>query len=319
MQKQLFLLVLLLCTWVRPADAFWMWTPETNRWINPKFNVKETPTKQFEYAKEFYDQKDYDKAMSEFAKLVRNYPRSKEAADAEFYTGLCLEAQNKAFEAFKAYQRVIDRYPFSDRAVDVVQKQYDIGLQMMEGEAKKNFVGGILGSSYNVVEVFRAVIKNAPYGPLAPQAQYKIGLYLQGERLYQEARDEFEKVVNDYPDSEWATAAKYQLALSDAKRSTGAEYDQKVTQEAVEGFKEFVKENPDAELSAKAQDQIKGLREKEAENNFLIAEFYEKQKNYSAAKLYFGNVARDFEDTSWAKKAQERLLKVEVKESKGKK
>ncbi len=311
MQKKAAVLLLLFLAFARPAFSFWMWTPETNRWVNPQYSVKDTPAKQLEYAMSFYRAKDYKKAMDEFQKLVRYYPRAKEAPEAEFYIGQCFEDQDRYFDAFKHYQKVIERYPFSDRSSDVVERQFHLGNKLMEGAGKRCGLGGILcGDGYDVVEIFRAVIKNAPYGPFAPQAQYKIGLYLQGKQLYQEARDEFEKVINDYPNSEWAKAAKYQIALADSKRSTEAPYDQKVTQAAVEGFKDFVKEYPDAELSDKAQEQIRRLREKEAQNNFLIGQFYEKHKNYDAARIYYDTIVKDFHDSTWAPKASEKLHRI---------
>ena len=203
---------------------------------------------------------------------------------------------------------MVEKYPFSDRSVEIIKRQYEIGGKFMEGEDKRNkFVAVMTGGEYNVVDVFRTVIKNAPYGELAAPSQYKIGLYLQGKRLYQEARDEFEKAVNDYPDSEWAKAAKYQIAASDAKRSKGAQYDQAITKTAVDEFKRFVERYPDAELSDKAHDEINQLREKDAENNFLVAQFYEKQKKYKSAHLYYETIARDFNDTSWAQKAIDRI------------
>ena len=168
----------------------------------------------------------------------------------------------------------------------------------------------VSGSDYDPIEVFRAVIKNAPYGPQAPHAQYKIGLYLAGKGLYQEARDEFEKAMNDYPNSEWTRAAKYQIALVDAQRSSGAAYNQKVTEVAIQEFKDFLKAHPDAELSQDAKSQIYRLREKEAESQFSIALFYEKQKKWNSAKVYYNSVISDYKDTSWAKKAAERLREL---------
>ena len=45
-------------------------------------------------------------------------------------------------------------------------------------------------------------LRALPWFPLAAPSQYKIGLYLLEQHLYQEARDEFDKVINDYPDNE---------------------------------------------------------------------------------------------------------------------
>ncbi|MFH1359770.1 MAG: outer membrane protein assembly factor BamD [Candidatus Omnitrophota bacterium] len=311
--KKLLILVFLLTISSSQSYAFWVWTPETNEWVNPKFSVKDTPREQLDYALESYQAKDYKKTLVELEKLIKNYPRAKEAADAQFYIALCYEEQGDLFKAFKSYQTVVEKYPFSERSSQIVEKQYRIGERFLEGEGQQNkFVRALVGSDYNVIEVFRTVIKNAPYGPYAAPAQYKIGLYLLEKGLYQEARDEFEKVMNDYSDSQWVKAAKYQMAIADAHRSVDSQYDQKVTQAAVKEFKEFVDVYPDAELSEKARKKIHELREKEAENNFLIARFYEKKKELEAAKLYYHTVINDYQDTSIAVKALENLRALEL-------
>jgi len=295
--------------------AFWVWTPETNKWTNPKYAVKDTPKEQLEVGLSLYEAKEYKEALREFRKLIKHYPRARQTPDAQYHIGLCFEEQGEIFKAFKEYQIVIDKYPFSELAVEIVQKQYDIGMQLLENANNRSkFIDAFAGADYNVIDVFKAVIKNAPYGDLAAPAQYKIGLYLQEKHLYQEARDEFEKVVNDYSDSEWAKAAKYQIALVDAERSTDAQYDQKITQAAVDEFVDFVKMYPDAELSQQAKEQIHKLREKEAENSYVVAQFYEKQKNYKAAKIYYQTVVDDFESSSWASVSLKKIREMNEKE-----
>ncbi len=307
-----FLIVLLISS---NSFAFWVWTPETNKWTNPKFSVKATPAEQLQEGVNFYAAQQYAEAIREFKKLIKHYPRARQAPDAQYYIGLCLEEEGDFHAAFKSYQLVIDKYPFSERSAEIVQKQYDIGLKLIEGQQNQSkFKSTLLGDEYNVVDVFRAVIKNAPYGDLAASAQYKIGLYLLEKKLYQEARDEFEKVINDYPDSAWVKAAKYQIAVTDFQRSTNAQYDQKVTQAAVEEFKEFVEIYPDAELSKEAKAQIQKLKDKKAENSFVVAQFYEKQKDYKAAKIYYKIVVDDFGKSRWAAKALKKILEMNQKE-----
>ena len=300
---------------ISQSNAFWVWTPETNKWTNPKYSVKDTPQEQLEVGLGFYKSKDYKEAMREFKKLIKHYPRAFQTPEAQYHIGLCLEEQGAVFKAFKEYQVVIDKYPFSELAIEIVQKQYDIGMKLLESANNRGkFINAFAGADYNVIDVFKTVIKNAPYGDLAAPSQYKIGLYLQEKQLYQEARDEFEKVINDYPDSEWTQAAKYQIAFADAQRSTDAQYDQKITQAAVDEFDEFVEMYPDAELSTQAKEQIRQLREKEAENSFVVAQFYEKQKNYKAAKIYYQVVVDDFQDSSWASKSLNKIREMVEKE-----
>lgn len=295
--------------------AFWVWTPETNKWVNPKYSVKDTPKEQLEVGLGLYEAKEYKEALREFRKLIKHYPRARQAPEAQYHIGLCFGDRGEIFRAFKEYQIVIDKYPFSELAADIVQRQYDIGMQLLENANNRGkFIDALAGADYNVIDVFKTVIKNAPYGDLAAPSQYKIGLYLQEKRLYQEARDEFEKVINDYSVSEWAKAAKYQIALVDAERSTDAQYDQKITQAAVNEFDDFVKMYPDAELSKQAKEQIYQLREKEAENSYVVAQFYEKQKNYKAAKIYYQFVVDDFEGSSWVSQSLKKIREMNEKE-----
>lgn len=298
------------------AQAFWVWTPETNKWVNPKFSVKDTPKEQFEFAMEFFDGKQYKESIREFRKLLKNYPRSVEAPDAQYYIAKIFELEGDMMGAFKQYQKVVDRYPFSERSAEIVQQQYDIALKMLEGQQERGMIKEIIGGSgpdYNVIEVFRTVIKNAPYGTLAAVAQYKIGLYLMEKGMYPEARDEFEKVINDYPTSEWVKAAQYQIAVADSKRSVAPEYDQRITSSAKEEFEEFLEEYPDAELSKDAKAEIERLKDKEAENNFVIAQFYEKQKRFDSAKIYYQIVVDEYPTSKWSSKSLKRIRELNKK------
>ena len=293
------------------VHAFWMWTPETNKWVNPKYSVKDTPLEQLEISKQLFDQKNYPLAIKEFNKLVKHYPRSREAAEAQYYIGRSQEELGNYYEGFKAYQVVIDKYPFSERAAEIVDNQFNIAVSLMEGKyVHSKWTQVVTGGDYQVIEIFRQVIKNAPYGKHAGEAQLKIGLYLKEKKLYQEARDEFEKTINDYPNTEWAKAAKFQIALTDSIRGTDIQRDQQTTSTAVGEFKDFIADHPDTELSQKAKEHVAALRDKEAENNFLIAQFYAKQKNYKAAKVYFNEIVNDYNDTIWAKKSLERIQEL---------
>jgi len=55
------------------------------------------------------------------------------------------------------------------------------------------------------------------------------------------------------------------------------------------------------------------LREKKAESDFSIAEFYRKQRHYEAASVYYKDIVENFPETTWAKKAQDRLKEMEKK------
>lgn len=314
MKKIIFILILISASlyFTAPGFAYWLWSPESGRWINPKHSLKLTPKEQLKFTIEFYEQGKYKETIDECRKLIRYYPRAYEAAEAQFYIGLSLEKLNKLYEAYQAYQKVLDKYPFSTRIDEIIERQLKIGEAFMSGE-KRKALGLELPVESPSLEIFRKVVENSTYGKFAPKAQYLLGITLKNLGRFQEARDEFEKVVTTYPDSEWVAAAKFQAADSTGKIAPKADYDQELTKEAKERFEQFVGSHPDTSLSQQAQHQIDSLKEKEAEGNLKIAEFYEKQKKYEPARIYYQEIADNCYYCSSAKKAREKLKELEKK------
>ena len=300
---------------IQPAYSYWIWTPKSGKWINPKNLPKDNPGEQFAYAKSFFDINKYEEAKREFRKLLKAYPKSAEAAESQYYLGLVEEAQGKFYEAYQAYQMVIDKYPFSERIQEIIEREYRIAEKFMAGEKRKAF-GVDLPVENPAIEIFGKVVENSTYGPLAPRAQYKLGLVLKGLMRYYEAEDEFNKVVSRYPDSEWASAAKFQIASCRSSLSKGPAYDQGAAQEAKEQFEAFVKEHPDAVLSLDAEKNINTIREKEAQASFDIARFYEKQKAFASARIYYNDLINNYTDSPWAAQAAARLQIMELKNEK---
>ncbi|MDD5115610.1 MAG: outer membrane protein assembly factor BamD [Candidatus Omnitrophica bacterium] len=300
---------------IQPAYPYWIWTPKSGKWVNPKNMPKDNPKEQFAYAKSFFDVSKYEDARREFRKLIKTYPKSAEAAESQYYLGLIEEAQGKLYEAYQAYQLVIDKYPFSERIQEVIEREYKIAEKFMTGEKRKAF-GITLPVENPAIEIFGKVVENSTYGPLAPRAQYKLGLVLKELKRYYEAEDEFNKVVSRYPDSEWASAARFQIASCRSSLSKGPSYDQGAAQEAKQQFEEFVKEHPDAVLSLDAEKNIGQIREKEAQANYDIARFYEKQREFKSAKIYYNDLIDNYADSKWAAEAVARLQIMELENEK---
>ena len=299
--------IIFLAVSVRPAYPYWIWTPKTGKWVNPKSAVKVSPKEQLALAVGFYDAKKYAEAKREFQKLLKAYPKSMEAAESQYYLGLIEEAQNNLYAAFLAYQKVIDKYPFSERIQEINEREYKIGEAFMSG-TKRKALGIVLPVENPAIEIFTKVVENSTYGPLASAAQYKLGLVLKGLARYYEAEEAFNKVISNYPDSQWAEAAKFQIAACRQAVSSGPDYDQGAAREAREKFEQFVREHPDAKLSDQAEKNIEKLKEKEAESKYNIARFYEKQRAYAAAKIYYDDIIKNYAGiTKWAAKALERL------------
>ncbi len=307
--------MLIIALTASPASAYWIWTPKTGKWINPKHAVKPTPKEQFDYANSFYQAKKYQDAEREFKKLIKAYAKTREAAESQYILGQIQEEQGHYYEAYQAYQKLIDKYPFFEKIQEVIGREYNIAELFMSGE-KRKALGVQLPVENPAIEIFGKVVENSTYGPLAPKAQYKLGLVLKELNRPFEAEEAFNKVLTNYPDSEWSQAAKFQIAAVRSMTSRGPAYDQGAAKEAKEKFEEFIKEYPDAVLSKKAEENIGQLKEKEAEGHYNIGRFYEKQQAFDSAKIYYEGIISTNPRSPWAVKAMERLRVIETRKGK---
>lgn len=293
------------------AFCYWIWTPQTKRWVNPKYAPKDTPKEQLLYAMDFYEAEDYKKALAEFKKIIKYYKRSEAASEAQYYIGRCYENLDNPYAAFEAYQRVIDNYPFTHRVDDIIKRQFDIGEKLYKGEKTKFLGVPLKAMPEQIIDVYKKVVSNAPYSKHAPLAQFRIGELYKKLEFYEEAREAFQKIVEDYPNSDVAGEAKFQVALCASCASGKSGYDQQLTAQAIEGFEEFAREHPDSELVKKAREEKRQLIDKRANSYFKIARFYERIGRYNSAYIYYNKILEEFQDSSVAPTALERLKVVE--------
>jgi len=289
------------------AWAFWVWTPQTKKWINPKYAVKDTPQEQFSSALDAMERGKYEEAIAQFNLLVRYYPNSATASDAQFYIGLCNEKLKRYYQAFKAYEKVIEIYPSTSRMDEVIKREYDIGELFYEGQKRKFLGVEILPSIDCAIEIFRSIVENAPYSQYADKAQYNLGLSYEKLKDYSAATVEFEALVDKYPESPLVGEAKYQLAHCSYKASLKPEYDTENVDKAIEEFKLVMESEKDDRLKEEAKSNIFELESKKAQSSYQIAQFYEKGKKYNSAKIYYQEAVDNYPNTPWAAKALERL------------
>jgi outer membrane assembly lipoprotein YfiO len=299
----LLLLGVLSCT----ARAYWVWTPETKKFINPKYAVKDTPKEQYDWAMDFYNAKDYKRASTEFEKLVKNYEYSEYASEAQYYAGLSYENQSKYYIAFQNYQKAIDNFPHVSNIDEIIAREFNIG-NIYASKSNPKVLGTEIMTSYDrAIEIYKKVVENAPFGKLADEAQFKMAATLKESGRYDEATIAFQKILDDYPASKLYEQARYEMANSAYKASLSPAYDAAPTDKALKAFEEFAGTTSDEKLTKEAHTTIKRLKNKAAEKSFMTAEFYEKQKHYVSAIIYYQDVIDRYPDSISAGIAIDRI------------
>lgn len=307
------IIALLILTIPSSLLAYWVWTPKTGQWINPKYAVKDTPKDQMDWAMGFFETEQFKRAISEFEKLIGNYPNSTYAPSAQYYIGRSYEETTDYYAAFLAYQKTIEKYPYNERVDETIERQYKIGSLFLDGQKAKIMGMEILPATDKAVEVLSKVVENAPYARYADVAQFKIGEAYKKEEFFEEALLAYQKLIDDYPDSPLAEDAKYEIALCTYCISREPYYDQDFTDRAIQEYEKLIKVTSDIELSKEAKNTLTKLREKKAKSSFETAKFYEKTKHYRSAIIYYKEVIEKYGDTSIAKDAVEKITELEEK------
>ncbi|GEM_PF-1145881 len=293
-----------------PSFAYWEWTPQTGRWINPKYASKATPQEQYEWARGFYEAKDYKRAVSEYAKITKHFPHSDYAAKGQLGLAESYEGMGEYYNAFQVYQKLLDTYPSYAETDTIIERQYRIGNLFFEGQKRKFLGFEILPSGDQAIEIFKKVVDNAPYGSYGEAAQYKIGECYKKLGKYAEAKEAFESAIRQYPDGEYADAARFQIAFCTVKESKKSAYDQQATDQAITEFKEFIRSHPQSESVDEAKAMIAELLDRKAEKSFQIAEFYESRRDLASAKVYYQEIITQYPESSYATTAKEKIEKL---------
>lgn len=310
-----FLFFSLLMVLVTPgpwAHAAWVWSPQTG-WIGPGGAVKDTPQEQLAVAIALFDRQEYAKAKREFAKLLRAYEDSREAAEAQYYFGRCYEALGDSYRAFREYRKTIQRYPATTRFEELLERQYHIGEAFLAGK-KRKLLGtvAILPARDKAAEIFDAVAEDGPFTAYGPLAQYKLGLTHVALRDYEAAVTEFDKLVTRYPDSPLVDDAKFQIAQASLKGTFRAGYDQAPADRAIRELEQFLQEHPESELAAQASQRLTELIARRAQHEYLVAQFYERRRKLAAARIYYETIATRYGQTPTAPQAAARLAVLDA-------
>ena len=298
-----------------PAECSWIWSPDIGKWINPKKAAKDTPEEQYDWALQFLNQKNWDRAIEEFEKLTEAFPTSRLSAEAVYYSGTCWEQKDEPAKAADAYQKLVDRYPYSDRIKDAIQREFEIANEFATGGKVKMLGMAVLPGQDKAVELYNHIIKNAPFGTFGDQAQFKLGELYKSQGEFELAQKAFQTVADEYPNSELVPKAKYEVANTSMKASSKGQFDEKHAEKAIEEFQEFKKTFPADNQGVLADESIKQIRAEKARRAFDVADFYEAQKKFKSAKVYYEDLVNNYPETSSAGIARKCLDDLARKEA----
>ncbi|MDD5139625.1 MAG: tetratricopeptide repeat protein [Verrucomicrobiales bacterium] len=265
---------------------------------------------QLEVAEQAFKNGDYSITLHAAHRVVKVWPLSDYAPRAEYLIGRCLEARGRDEAAFNAYQNIVKKYPRSQNYEDVLWRQYEIANRFLGGEFFRVFWGylPLYTSMDETAKMYGKIVDSGPYSAVAPHAQLRIGEAREKQKDYEEAVKAYETAADRYHTQPLIAAdAMYRAAFSYQKQATTSEYDQGTAAKAIAAYTDFMTFYPDDKRVAVAQKAVASLKAEQVRGNFGIAKYYERNRQWTGAVVYYNEVLQMDPNSPYAEQARQRI------------
>ena len=275
--------------------------------------VSDTALELYNKAQSAEKEGNFKRAINAYADLVRHHPKDALAPSA-LYRGAQLQEQTHAYyAAADSYRLLVEKYPGSPHFDEAMEAQFRIGEMYLTGKKKK-----LLGISYGnsldrAVTIFANIIRTAPQGKYTARAQFNIGLAREKQNVPEMAVEAYQSVVNKFPNEPVAADAQYQLGYIWMMAARKGTTDAAATTNAKTAFQDFLLHYPHSEKASQARANLDLLEHKETTSSYEVAKFYDKQKYYRAAVIYYNEVIRQQPGSNESNLAKKRIDQLRAK------
>jgi outer membrane protein assembly factor BamD len=297
------------------ADAGLIFKPgEKSKYVAPgEEEINGNAEQIFHTGQEAEKNGDLKRAIHAYKTIVNRYPHDALAPGAGYRTAELMEQTHQYLSAAEAYRFIVEKYPTSPHFNDAIEAQFRIGEMYLNGQ-KIKFLGiSVANSLDHAVEIFAAVIRTAPYGKYTARAQFDIGRAREKEGANDAAIQAYQAVIEKFPNSPVAADAQYQLGYIWFTAAREGTKDLAAADKARTAFQDFLFRFPNSEKAAQARANLVLLDHKKTSSALDIARYYDKQKYYRAAVIYYNEVIRQQPGSSESEQAQQRLDQLKKK------
>ena len=256
---------------------------------------------------------DLGRATKAYRALVKRHPKDTLAPGAALRFAQLEERTGDYLKAAAAYRVLVEEYPKSPHFNEAIEAQFRIGEMYLAGKKLKLLGIPIRSANEKAVEIFAAIVRTAPYGKYTARAQFNIGLAAEKQGNAEQAVQAYQAVVEKFPDEPIAADAQYQIGYLWYNTLRTGTRDARATANARNGFQDFLNRYPKSEKAAQARENLRALEQKQTSNAFQIAKFYDKQKNYKAAVIYYNDVIRQQPGSQESNRAKQRVDELRAK------
>jgi outer membrane protein assembly factor BamD len=253
------------------------------------------------------------RAIKAYKSLVRRHPKDALAPSALYRSAQLQEQLHNYTPAAEAFLQLVERYPTSPNFEPAIEAQFRIGEIYLNGKKLKVLGIPIASALDRAVTIFANVVRTAPYGEYTARAQFDIGLAREKQGANDAALQAYQAVVDKFPNEPIAVDAQYQIGYIWFTASQTGTKDAAAAANAKTAFQDFLFHYPKSEKAAQARANLEILEHKQTANSYKVAKFYDKQKYYRAAVIYYNEVIRQQPGSEESNEAKKRIDQLRAK------
>src|SRR5205809_7884997 len=253
------------------------------------------------------------RAIRAYKSLVKRHPKDALAPTALYRAAQLQEQTRQYTPAANSYLQLVERYPSSAHFDEAIEGQFRAGEIYLNGKKLKVLGIPVASALDRAVTIFADVVRTAPYGKYTARAQFDIGLARERQGANDAAIQAHQAVVDKFPNELIAVDAQYQIGyiwFTAAKLGTN---DAAAADNAKTAFQDFLFHYPKSEKAAQARKNLDILEHKQITNSYKVAKFYDKQKYYRAAVMYYNEVIRQQPGSEESNEAKTRMDQLRAK------
>jgi outer membrane protein assembly factor BamD (BamD/ComL family) len=268
---------------------------------------------------------DYRAAIPKYKKVIDRWPDSTLEEDALWQLAECQFFTDQYPRAEDTYDELVKKYANTKYLNRIAQRQFVIA-QYWIGLDEKNHYPTIVPNLFDrsrplfdtrgrAMKAFDHVRINDPRGPLADDSLIAQANAHFLEHEWLDADYFYGLLRSEYPDSDFLLQAHLLGLQAKLQAYQGPSYEGGILDEAEILADQVVVQFPD-QMSSDEEARVAKVRSEiaaqQAERRWRRAEFYAKGKHYTAARMYYAMIARDYPETMLAQAAREKYGAIET-------
>jgi outer membrane protein assembly factor BamD (BamD/ComL family) len=275
----------------------------------------ESAAQQLAYCRKAFSDGNLRRARKGYEALIRKWPTTKEAAEAQLGLAQLYEARKNYSRAFEEYQYLLTFYSGACPYNDVLDRQLKIA-NLLRADNKSMF-GFLLGESEENRLRYEQIVRNAPRSEMAPKCMLIVGDIRQEQKEMEEAIKVYDGLLNRFPKSPEAEAAAFFASQARVERAQSQKSNEANLRDARAFMQSVLQIMPGHSQRELLNRWVAELSEQLEEHSYMTAIFYDtKQRNTTAAIAAYRRFLSEFRSSKYEERVRERLRELEAAESK---